>query len=75
MLVCRYGVRPTKSNRITSLSDSRVPEEVKNKLKTVITPDELKKFSYTSTSNVVSRDTPSMTIKTVASFSFDDGKI
>ncbi|HEY4326669.1 MAG TPA: hypothetical protein VGN20_21970 [Mucilaginibacter sp.] len=71
--IAAFGQSPV--TRITTLFDSRVPEEVKNKLRTITTPEELVKFHYTSTSNVMSRDTPSMTIKTVTSFSFDDGKI
>ncbi len=62
---------------INTISDSRIPKELKDKLTGLNTPEELEKFKYTSTINEMSKDTsmPGMTIRTVRNISFKEGQI
>lgn len=64
--------------KITSTHDSRLPQEVRDKLAAIKSPEDLRNFRFESKSTETLRDTgltAAATIKTIRSFNFSNGQI
>jgi len=62
-----------KAQEITNVNDARLPADVKNKISTLLNPDDLENFKYTDSK--VFQDTGFATMQETIALSFVDGKI
>ncbi|WP_162902998.1 hypothetical protein [Taibaiella koreensis] len=71
------AARGQEADKITDISDKRIPEDVRLKLESITSPEQLKSFNFTSKESVMSADTnkSGLLLTTKTSFSFSKGKI